>query len=88
MVLTNTPPTDWTDQDRLQFSTNLAEFAAKFKRIEAIHFYKITRSDSTLHRISITKNTGKEYVNLIRFDEKEDSKFKPVLETHKNILHL
>ena len=43
-VLTNVPPSDWTDQDRLQFSTNLVEFADKFKRILAIHVNKIKKS--------------------------------------------
>ena len=75
MVLTDVPPTDWTDQDRLRFSTNLTEFAEKFKRITATHISKL-KSDSMLHRIAITKNTGEEYVNLIQFDEKQGSKFK------------
>ena len=77
MVLTDVPPTDWTDQDRLKFSTNLAEFAEKFKRIAALHIKKIKKSDNMLHRITITKNTGEEYVSLIQFDEKQGSKFKP-----------
>ena len=75
MVLTDVPPTDWTDQDRLKFSTNLSEFASKFKRITAMHINKI-KTDSTLYRITITKNTGDEYVNLIQLDKKQESKLK------------
>ena len=48
MVLTDVPPTDWTDQDRLKFSTNLAEFTEKFKRIAALHIKKIKKSDNML----------------------------------------
>ena len=58
MVLTDVPPTDWTDQDRLRFSTNLMEFAKKFKRITATHIEKL-KSDNMLHRIAITKTLVK-----------------------------
>ncbi len=83
MVLTDVPPTDWTDQDKLQFSTNLAEFAAKFKRILAIHVDKIKKSGSVLHRITITENTGQEYMSMIQLDDKYGTKFKT--DVHKLI---
>ena len=73
MVLTDMSPTDWTDQDRLQFSTNLAEFAAKFKRVLAIHVDKIKKSSSVLHRITITENTGQEYMKYHAMKERQYS---------------
>ena len=82
-VLTNVPPSDWTDQDRLQFSTNLVEFADKFKRILAIHVNKIKKSGGILHRITITENTGQEYMSMVRLDDKYGTKFKT--DVHKLI---
>ena len=76
MVITDVPPTDWTDQDRLRFNTNLTEFAKKFKRVSALHIEKIRKLDRILQRITITQNTGKEYASLIQFNEKQGSKFK------------
>ena len=74
LSLTDTPPADWKDEERMMFENRLKEISAQFSRLASIHFANIV-DDLTKpsHQMTITRADGSEDHKLISLqpDQKE-----------------
>ena len=66
LSLTDIPPADWKDEERVMFENRLKEISTQFSRLASIHFANIVNNlTKPSHQLTITRADGKEERKLI-----------------------
>ena len=77
MSLTDIPPTDWKDEHRDMFESNLHVMSAKFKRLAGIHFSAISGSFiKPSYQVTVTHADGSEHHNVVSLRPGQKAKIK------------
>ena len=73
--LTDIPPADWRDEERMMFENRLKEISTQFSRLASIHFANIVDNlAKPSHQITITRADGSEDHKLISLQPDQKKK--------------
>lgn len=84
MSLTDVPPTDWKDDQRIMFENNLHEFSSKFRRLASLHFSRVSDSfEKGSCQVTVTGADGSEYHSIVSLEPVKKRKLEQAIQKIK-----
>ena len=74
--LSKKPPSTWVDTDKVQFESNLAQLARKFRHFEAVYYKKVSHTESSTGepiRVGITTPNRTELERVVKLTPTADA---------------
>lgn len=77
MSLTEIPPDQWTDDQRVMFENGLEGISKKFSRLASVHFSKISDNYAKpSFQVTVTAPDGNEHYNIVSLKSEQKEKLK------------
>lgn len=87
MSLTDVPPTDWKDEQREMFISELRIMSTKFKKLAGVYFAKVSGSFAAKSfHVSIISADGTEYNDIVSLNSEQQKKMHDIVKLVKNEL--
>lgn len=84
MSLTDVPPTEWKDDQKMMFGNNLHEFASRFRRMASLHFSDVSDNfGKESYQITVTRADGSEHHNIVSLKPEKKKKLDKMVQKIK-----
>lgn len=82
MLMTNKPPSSWTDDDRARFNQRCRQLGDAFRRVESLHFSQASIPESGFEaaRLTVTLPDGTDAARVVWIDESDREMVRSMLD--------